>query len=308
MTDQEKIIIDTIAKKYSPRYSGRVYDKYSPAFITTNEDLFATFDAVNPRGKDVLTVCASGMHPLYAALFGAKSITSFDISHCAEYVLKMNIATIRNLSYEKYERFIRPAFRNNTVRGGKTFNIIRPNLDDGAQYFFDRMRNKEFINGDGYDEPTLPIKPDFLKMQKMPMNVIESPSAKAMGDKSSRAPDLTKPTGGGYSQPAPAGIEFIRTDIRDLHTHLTRPYDIIHFSNIFGYANADDKPKIVRNVAKFMNSDGTMIVQYAYGNRNRANNAVKELRHALPEFSFEVMTLDGGVAPSYLVVMHKRCK
>ncbi|MDR1207453.1 MAG: hypothetical protein LBK26_03505 [Rickettsiales bacterium] len=272
MANEKENLIQEIEQNYTPRYSGRVYSKYSPAFITTNEDVFGTYQAINPKDKSVLTVCASGMHAIYAYMMGAKAVTSFDISYCAEYIMKLHIAAIKSMPHWKYARFINQAFKRLSVPLNKNFQDIRANLDDDAKLFFDTMKDKKFIQNDLFNEPNVPIKSDFLKMRKT----------------------------------TPGAIKFLQTDISDLYKKIDCKYDIIHLSNIFGYLHDDnEKAEIVYNLSEHMNSGGTMVVQYAYGNKPRAENAARELQNALPWLSFETIELSGGIVPQYLAIMHK---
>jgi predicted nicotinamide N-methyase len=272
MKTLEKNLILEIKQNYSSGYSGRIYGKYSPSFITTNEDVFGTFQAINPKGKSVLCVCGSGLHPIYAYMMGAEFVAVYDISNCAEYIMRLNIAEIKKLQYWQYEKFTNAIFKRLTVPHNKTFRMVRESLDDGAKFFFDTMKDEKFICDDSFNEPNLPKRHEFLKMKQT-------------------TPDI---------------IKFLQTDICDLHTKLDRKYDIIHLSNIFGYMyDFAKKSATVKNLAEFLNDEGTMIVQYAYGNKSRADKTVEKLGAALPQQKFETIALTGGISPQYMAIMHK---
>jgi len=71
----------------------------------TNECLRGYIPTFDLRGKDVLTVAASGDHPFNIALGSPKSITCYDINKLAKYWLELKKAVILNMPLDDAKYF-----------------------------------------------------------------------------------------------------------------------------------------------------------------------------------------------------------
>ena len=60
------------------------FSRYSEAYVITNEDLRESMGFMPKKCNHALTVAASGDHPLFASLYGAKHVDTFDISYNAK--------------------------------------------------------------------------------------------------------------------------------------------------------------------------------------------------------------------------------
>lgn len=79
-----------------------LFNKNSPAYVVSNEDLRLIINTLKPQGKDVLTVAGSGDQPLFFHLFDANLIDTFDISMNAKQMMDVKVAAIKSLDYDDY--------------------------------------------------------------------------------------------------------------------------------------------------------------------------------------------------------------
>ena len=73
-----------------------VFSQYSRAYVITNEDLRYSLQFMPKETNRALTVAASGDHPLFCSLYGAKYVDTFDISYNAKCVMDIKVAALRN--------------------------------------------------------------------------------------------------------------------------------------------------------------------------------------------------------------------
>lgn len=89
-------------KYFSTKKTEEFFDKNSPAYVVSNEDLRLVMNSLKPKAKDVLTVVGSGDQPLFFQLYDAKTIDTFDISINAKQMMDVKVAAIKALSYDDY--------------------------------------------------------------------------------------------------------------------------------------------------------------------------------------------------------------
>lgn len=82
--------------------AAELFNKNSPAYVISNEDLRLVMNTVKPNGKDVLTVAGSGDQPLFFQLAGAKIIDTFDISINSKRMMNVKLDAIKSLNYDDY--------------------------------------------------------------------------------------------------------------------------------------------------------------------------------------------------------------
>ncbi len=189
--------------KQSPRHH---FYRTAPAYVMTNEDLRWVNTIVNPHAQRVLTVAASGDHPLFYQLFGATHVDTFDISYCAKLITDIKCAAIRSLDLSQYSQLIFNLFNAPCVTElPHMTDTIMPQLGSLAQKFIKKYdRSYIFSNGIQpalYYKNFLPTPNEYQKLQQMNIN----------------------------------SFHFINTDIQLLHTQCPNKYDIINLSNIFEY-------------------------------------------------------------------------
>ena len=72
----------------------------------SNEYLNDYFSFLDLEDKKILTVGSSGDQILYALANGAKEVTHVDISPYAKFYIDFKIATIKQLDYEDFKKFL----------------------------------------------------------------------------------------------------------------------------------------------------------------------------------------------------------
>ena len=82
------------------------FSHYSPSYVLTNEDIRWVSGLTQNKGPRVLTVAASGDHPMFYAMRGATNIDTFDISFCAKVAMDIKTAAIQKLSRDEYVQLL----------------------------------------------------------------------------------------------------------------------------------------------------------------------------------------------------------
>ena len=204
------------------------FGQYSPAYTTTNEDWRFAMSELNPAGKSVLTVTASGAQPAAFAVSGATIIHTFDVSYFARVIMDLKTSAIQTLDYEQYKQFVRELRDTKSVRDIRGYDkiatvcpkqtIIVAKQMDGCKIFNagTGTRSEYMLNNDEYN----------IAKQKItgPMN-------------------------------------FIWSDLQELHQELNREYDIIYLSNILEYFTSLKKiTSVLNNIKPFVKMGGEIML------------------------------------------------
>ncbi len=176
------------------------FAQYSTAYVATNEDLRNALKCMPKDVNRALTVAASGDHPMFAALYGAKQVDTFDISFNAKLIMDIKTNALSLLAYEEYCQLLKNLYESKDIARTKNMPQIIEKLTPFEQEYIKEMRGNNLF-GKQIDHVFVPTEPEFQKMRQ----VIEKP------------------------------FNFIGTDIQELHKKLTKTYDFIHVSNIFDY-------------------------------------------------------------------------
>lgn len=209
------------------------YDENSAAYIVTNEYLRRTITDLMPENCNrVLTVAASGDHPLFCSLYGAKYVDTFDISRNAKCVMDIKTAAIQCLNRSKYLDLLENLWWTNDVATVPDMDKISKMLPQNEFEYLCSMKGQRLFNRgswEGHSNPELPTDAEYQKLQ----NIIKQ------------------------------NYNFIRTDIAQLSTYLTQGYDFIHVSNIFDYVyKAKDRIDMLCSLLKYVNVGGRICIQY----------------------------------------------
>lgn len=214
-------------------------DKYSPAYLKTNENLRKTVPAFKGNLKDILTVAASGDQSLFYALNGAKNIDTFDQTYCAKAVMDLKTVAVQKFSYNEYCGVIRDLFN---VSGADVLDVqgvpelVAAMPKESAEFIRRMSQNNIFGMGaiGRYDFSNNLTEEEFNKVKQMGI----------------------KP------------FNFIWSDIADLHTHLTKKYDVINVSNIFEWVemktpdprwSAHQIVSIMKNLYPYLKPNGYLM-------------------------------------------------
>ncbi|MBR1380232.1 MAG: class I SAM-dependent methyltransferase [Alphaproteobacteria bacterium] len=207
-----------------------LFSRYSRAYNITNEDLHSTLRYARLDGKSMLTVAASGDHPLFGTMYGASHIDTFDVTYNAKCIMDIKSAALDTLDYKTYCAMVMDFHNAPDVTAVNGMSKIFPDLDKIEKQYIYKMRGYG-IFGMGVQcaepEKFLPSESEYEKMRAAPHGP----------------------------------FNFIWSDISDLHTHLTQEYDFMHLSNIFHYMEPHDCESVLDNLMPHV-APGGMIMFY----------------------------------------------
>lgn len=180
------------------------YSNYSAAYIVTNEFLHDSMQYVPKNCNKALVTAASGDHPLFCSLYGAKHVDTFDISYNAKCIMDIKTAAIKCLDHSEYIDLLCNLYDCRDVTRVHNMDKIANNLSPTEyKYMCSMFGYALFSNRQLRDknDKFLISQQDYEKLQKI----------------------VKKP------------YNFTMTNIGRLGIHLTESYDFIHLSNILDY-------------------------------------------------------------------------
>jgi len=205
------------------------FGQYSPAYPTTNEDWRFAMHELKPAGKSVLTVTGSGDQPIAFAISGARDIDTFDTTYFAHVIMDMKTSAIQTMNHKQYFSFVDDLNKKNFICDVNGYDKIQSVCPLQSILAAKQMRGCRIFN-QGYS----------MYLEYMP-NESEYNAAKNI---------IKKP------------MNFIWSDIAELHTQLNKEYDIIYLSNIFEYFHNRKKITNVLNSLKPFVKNGGEIMLY----------------------------------------------
>ena len=212
------------------------FGPYAPAYIVATQERLNNDMKYMYNKKDkktcakVLTVAASGDHPIFCKLYGAENITTFDITYTAKVIMDIKTAAIQEFGLWDYESLIESCWNNKNLMSIKAINKIMPYLDTNTQNYLCAMDGKFplFIHG---------LEP-FYSYSK-----------------------LTKKQYKTLQKSVDAPFPFIWSDIANLDAKLgDNTYDFIHLSNIFDYVSNDVQKSVLQQLIKRLNPGGRILM------------------------------------------------
>ena len=215
------------AKRFVHSYG--FFSNYSAAYVITNEFLHDSMLYMPKKCGRALVTAASGDHPLFCSLYGAKHVDTFDISYNAKCIMDIKVAAIKGLNYSEYIDLLCNLYDCRDVTRVPNMDKISKHLSDiEFKYMCSMFGYALFSNRQLCDknDKFLISQQDYENLQK----VVKSP------------------------------YNFKMTDIGRLRTHLTESYDFIHLSNILDYVEgAVYKFRIVSRLFNHVNVGGRII-------------------------------------------------
>lgn len=227
-----------------------MYDEKSHAHITTNEDLRMALGFFMPKDCNrVLTVVASGDHPLFCSLYGAKYVDTFDITQNAKLIMDIKTAAIGLLKRDEYARMLENLWWRDDALTALFMDKVSAKLPAGEYEYLCSMRGTRLFNKDiwdGRDSKYLPSDFEYEELQK----IIKEP------------------------------YNFIKTDIVNLSTYLSQSYDFIHLSNIFDHIeNPETHWNIIQPLLKRLNVGGRLVSYSLFGYPKQfSKNSMKDTK------------------------------
>ncbi len=212
------------------------FGKYSPAYPTTNEDWRFAMCELNPVNKSVLCVTGSGDQPIAFAISGAHDIDTFDTTFFAKVIMDMKTSAIQTMNHEQYDRFIRELHNTTSVVEIPGYDKIKNICPKQSIVAARQMRGYHiFKQGTGIRNEYMPNDNEYNTAKK----IIHGP------------------------------INFIWSDLQDLHTQLTKEYDIIYLSNIFEYfQNRKKITGVLNNLYPFIKNGGEIMLYTSWVQTN----------------------------------------
>lgn len=204
------------------------FGQYSPAYPTTNEDWRFAMTELNPAGKSVLTVTSSGDQPIAFAISGARDIDTFDTTYFARVIMDMKTSAIQTMNHEQYGNFVNKLRNTKSVRDIPEYKKIVDVCPKSSVLAARQMTGCKIFNaGTGVRPEYTPNESEYAVAQKI----------------------ITQP------------INFIWSDITELHMQLNKEYDIIYLSNIFEYFHHRQKiMNVLNNLRPFVKNGGEIML------------------------------------------------
>lgn len=204
------------------------FGQYSPAYPTTNEDWRFAMSELNPAGKSVLTVTASGDQPIAFAISGATKIDTFDTSYFARVIMDLKTSAIQTLDHGQYGQFVSELRDTKSVRDIRGYDKIATVCPKQTIVAARQMAGCKIFNaGTGTRSEYMPNNDEYnIAKQKItgPMN-------------------------------------FIWSDLQELHQELNQEYDIIYLSNILEYFTGLKKiTSVLNNIKPFVKIGGEIML------------------------------------------------
>lgn len=233
--------------KYVPKINNLAdisnFDPYSPAYPTTNEDWRFAMQKLQPQNKSVLTVAGSGDQAIAFAISGAKDIDTFDKTVFANVIMQMKFSAIPTLDYTQYKDFVNGIADAKSVHDIPSYDKIEPKCPSNIITTTKQMNGcKIFHNGCGVCHEYMPTESEYNIAQQ----VISTKQ-----------------------------VNFIWTDVRNLHNHLNKSYDIIYLSNIFeDFNNMGQITQVINCLKPFMRPNGQMTLHTSWVHTQTSENIV----------------------------------
>ena len=206
------------------------FSNYSPSYVLTNEDIRWVSELTKNDGPRVLTVAASGDHPMFYAMRGATKIDTFDLSFCAKAAMDIKTAALKKLSRVEYIQLLSDMHTAHRASDIKQIGTLIDDIPQNSAYFIKQMAAYPiFSNGlnPSYYANIVPTDDEYAQMRD---KIHES-------------------------------FKFIWSDIKSLHTHLIGEYDTINLSNIFEYMTPQQIHQTLASLRNHVRPGGTIIAQ-----------------------------------------------
>ncbi len=210
------------------------FGTYSMAYTVSNEDLRKTMRFVPKKCDNALVVAASGDHPLFCSLYGAKHVDTFDVSYNAKCFMDIKVEAIKKLGYIAYLEFLKSVYMLKvkpfcTIKDVKYMPEILEKIPKIESEYIYALQDKALFSR-GAHPISAASRPSVFEYYKMRAKVKEP-------------------------------YNFIMSDACNLSAYLTKSYDFIHLSNIFDYIPGGKHQKIIAGLMEHVNVGGRIVTQ-----------------------------------------------
>ncbi len=211
-------------------FMSRGFSTYSNAYVITNENLRRSMQYMPKNCENALVVAASGDHPLFCSLFGAKHVDTFDISYNAKCIMDIKVAALQVLNKTEYWKLLCDLYRTYDIIEVKNMGRLLDLLSSVVvDYLWAMSSEPIFTNGctPACNKDYAPTVAEYNKLRQI----------------------VKKP------------YNFILSDISQLWFKLPVQYDFIHLSNILDYCQSEEKKEdVILSLIPHVNVGGTILM------------------------------------------------
>ena len=115
------------------------FSNYSPSYVLTKEEIRWVSELKKKDGPRVLTVAASGDHPMFYAMRGATKIDTFDLSFCAKAAMDIKTAALKKLSRAEYIQLLSDMHTAHRASDIKQIGTLIDDIPQNSAYFIKQM-------------------------------------------------------------------------------------------------------------------------------------------------------------------------
>ncbi len=193
------------------KYNEYELQNFNKIFAYSNEQVCSTMRGLDIAGKDVLTVGSSGDQILFAQLFGANSVTCFDINPFVKQVYDYKVAAIKALTYEQANKMMTSDHLFDPATYAKISSFIK-NKD--SKLFWDDAYLNGFDNDQGLQFISSIYNCEYIENEKL-FNALKQ----KLNEKNLKS------------------VKYIRCDLKELNDKLPKnaKFDYIMLSNIYDH-------------------------------------------------------------------------
>ena len=229
-------------------YKGQKIFKFDRPYLHSNEGDFYKY--LDLKDKDVLTVGSSCDQMLYSLLYGANSVTLFDLNPFVKYFFELKSSAIQTLPMHQTRQlfFLKS---NRELDFEKILAKLSPKMSEESRSFWGEL-GQEFNHGEI-------INNLFDKYaSRFPAFMHNKGDYLALRDVLQSNPN----------------VNIIFSNLHDLPNYLTgaQGFDVALISNVLDYYNPQDFRQDIKQLMPFMRQDGIIQANYVYAYPNARNH------------------------------------
>lgn len=242
------------------------FNKLSPIYSFTTENIAGYFDYLQFKNKNILTVAASGDHIINAFYKDAKTVIGFDINYLALIYTHLKLVALEQLEYDEFLQFFMINEKNDleknkgalnyTIYKTKLKNHLSENVEKNWNILYQNFNNNgyelrnSYIFNNKYDSNNVKINSNLYLHSELDYNI----AREKIKDKE---------------------IILINSNYRDIDLTDIKKSNIILMSNISDYIenlyniNSNYLEEYIKEIKhKFKTKDNKIVCAYLYDIQN----------------------------------------
>ena len=212
-----------------PKHVGN-FSAYSPAYVSSNEQVADIIKWLNPAGKTALAIAGSGDMPIFLSAYGAAHVDTFDVSYNARVIMDVKTHMLmQGVHYWDYISTLRDLKSAPDILNCKsTETLFNAVTSQTAQYLRAMHGCKIFLHSECGEIAYLPTQAEYAAMR----------------------------------QNVRTWYDFIWTDLFSLSGQISgQKYDIIYLSNVLQYVMVEkDILDVLNGLRDNLNPGGIIVV------------------------------------------------